>query len=94
MVHPAGTPRRRRRWQGPGGLTRRELEVLSLVARGLTNRAVGRSLWVTDETVKFHLSNIYRKLGVSNRAEASRWAVAAGVAISGETAHHSGTTTS
>jgi DNA-binding CsgD family transcriptional regulator len=31
-------------------------------------------LWVTEQTVKFHLSNIYRKLGVSNRTEASRWA--------------------
>ena len=31
-------------------------------------------LWVTEQTVKFHLSNIYRKLGVANRTEASRWA--------------------
>jgi DNA-binding CsgD family transcriptional regulator len=31
-------------------------------------------LWVTEQTVKFHLSNVYRKLGVSNRTEASRWA--------------------
>jgi len=70
----------RRRRTGPGGLTRRELEVIELVARGMTNRAVARYLWVTSETVKFHLSNIYRKLGVSNRAEASRWAFENGVA--------------
>jgi len=55
-------------------LTRRELEILRLVAEGLSNAALARRLWVTEQTVKFHLSNIYRKLGVSNRTEASRWA--------------------
>jgi DNA-binding CsgD family transcriptional regulator len=72
--------RARRRRSGPGGLTRREVEVLSLVSRGWTNRTVARTLWVTDETVKFHLSNIYRKLGVANRAEASQWAAECGIA--------------
>jgi DNA-binding CsgD family transcriptional regulator len=67
-------PTGRRRRRGPGGLTRRELEVLRHVATGATNRTVASTLWVTDQTVKFHLSNIYRKLGVSNRFEASRWA--------------------
>lgn len=70
----------RRRRTGPGGLTRREIEVLRLVALGWTNRTVARKLWVTDETVKFHLSNIYRKLGVANRTEASRWAAERGLA--------------
>jgi DNA-binding NarL/FixJ family response regulator len=55
-------------------LTRRELEILQLVAEGNSNAQVGRVLWVTEQTVKFHLSNIYRKLEVSNRTEASRWA--------------------
>jgi len=55
-------------------LTRRELEILRLVAEGHTNRAIARMLWVTEQTVKFHLSNIYRKIRVSNRTEASRWA--------------------
>lgn len=73
----------RRRRTGPGGLTRREVEVLGLVSRGMTNRAVARYLWVTSETVKFHLSNIYRKLGVSNRSEASQWALENGVADTG-----------
>jgi len=72
--------RARRRRSGPGGLTRREVEVLTLVSRGWTNRTVARTLWVTDETVKFHLSNIYRKLGVANRVEASRWAAECGIA--------------
>ena len=55
-------------------LTRRELEILQLVAEGNSNAQVGRLLWVTEQTVKFHLSNIYRKLDVANRTEASRWA--------------------
>jgi DNA-binding NarL/FixJ family response regulator len=55
-------------------LTRREREILALVAEGHSNRELARMLWVTEQTVKFHLSNIYRKLDVSNRTEASRWA--------------------
>ena len=56
------------------GLTRRELEILRLVAEGHSNAQLARMLWVTEQTVKFHLSNIYRKLDVGNRTEASRWA--------------------
>jgi DNA-binding NarL/FixJ family response regulator len=55
-------------------LTRREVEILQLVAEGHSNSQLARMLWVTEQTVKFHLSNIYRKLNVSNRTEASRWA--------------------
>jgi len=55
-------------------LTGRELEVLRLVAGGSTNGEIARSLWVTEQTVKFHLSNVYRKLDVGNRTEASHYA--------------------
>jgi DNA-binding NarL/FixJ family response regulator len=55
-------------------LTDRELEILRLVAQGHTNNRIARELWVTEQTVKFHLSNTYRKLGVANRTEASRYA--------------------
>jgi DNA-binding NarL/FixJ family response regulator len=55
-------------------LTSRELEILRLTAQGLTNGRIARELWVTEQTVKFHLSNTYRKLGVTNRTEASRYA--------------------
>ena len=55
-------------------LTTRELEILRLAAQGLTNSRIARELWVTEQTVKFHLSNTYRKLGVANRTEASRYA--------------------
>jgi DNA-binding NarL/FixJ family response regulator len=55
-------------------LTSRELEILQLVAAGATNGDVARKLWVTEQTVKFHLRNIYRKLDVANRTEASHFA--------------------
>jgi DNA-binding NarL/FixJ family response regulator len=55
-------------------LTPRELEILRLAARGFTNRRISARLWVTEQTVKFHLSNTYRKLGVTNRTEATHYA--------------------
>jgi DNA-binding NarL/FixJ family response regulator len=74
-----GTPRERREAPVPdrallGKLTRREVEILRLVSGGLSNRQVGEILYVTDQTVKFHLANVYRKLGVGSRLEAGRWA--------------------
>lgn len=56
------------------GLTERELSILRLVAEGLSNLDIASRLYVTEQTVKFHLSNIYRKLGVGNRTEATRYA--------------------
>ena len=53
-------------------LTRREREVLSLVADGLTNAQIAAYLWVTRDTVKFHLANAFRKLGIGRRADAAR----------------------
>lgn len=58
----------------PGGLTDRELSILRLVAEGLSDLDIASKLYVTEQTVKFHLSNIYRKLGVGNRTEATRYA--------------------
>jgi DNA-binding NarL/FixJ family response regulator len=55
-------------------LTPRELEILRLVADGSANSQIAHELWVTEQTVKFHLSNVYRKLGVSNRTQASHYA--------------------
>jgi DNA-binding NarL/FixJ family response regulator len=56
---------------GMPSLTARELEILSLTASGLPNGRIAKRLWVSEQTVKFHLSNIYRKLGVANRTQAS-----------------------
>jgi DNA-binding NarL/FixJ family response regulator len=55
-------------------LTDREREILAGVMRGLSNKAISQEFWVTEQTVKFHLSNVYRKLGVANRTAAVRFA--------------------
>jgi DNA-binding NarL/FixJ family response regulator len=62
------------RLNGDFGLTKRQIEILTLVAQGQSNQQMARYLWVTEQTIKFHLSNIYRKLGVRNRTAASRLA--------------------
>jgi DNA-binding NarL/FixJ family response regulator len=62
------------------GLTERETVILRCVARGMTNRAIAKELWVAEQTVKFHLTNIYRKLDVVNRTDAARAAFTLGIA--------------
>ena len=59
-------------------LSGREAEVLMLVARALSNREIAESLHLSETTVKRHLSNVYKKLGVSTRAEAARKALSEG----------------
>ena len=54
------------------GLSPKELGVLAQLSRGLSNKQIARALWISEDTVKFHLRHIYRKLGVSNRTEALR----------------------
>jgi len=56
------------------GLTARELEILQMVAAGASNVRIAKTLWLAEQTVKYHLSNIYRKLGVANRTQASHYA--------------------
>ncbi len=62
------------------GLTEREISMLRAVARGLSNQAISKEFWVTEQTVKFHLTNIYRKLGVANRTEAAQYVFSHGLA--------------
>jgi ATP/maltotriose-dependent transcriptional regulator MalT len=61
-----------------GELTARELEVLSLLARGMSNAQIGRTLFITEKTAGHHVSRILTKLGVRNRAEAAAHAARAG----------------
>jgi DNA-binding NarL/FixJ family response regulator len=61
-------------------LSLREVEVLRRLAVGLSNRDIAKDLWLSDQTIKFHLRNIYRKLGVNNRTEAARYAFRTGLA--------------
>jgi DNA-binding CsgD family transcriptional regulator len=58
-------------FDGESRLSPRELEVLEMTSRGMTNTEVGAQLKVSVHAVKFHLASIYRKLGVSNRTEAA-----------------------
>jgi DNA-binding CsgD family transcriptional regulator len=64
----------------PGGLTRREAEVLARVAAGSSNRRIAAALSISERTVERHLSNIFVKLGVSSRTEAAAFAFAQGLA--------------
>ena len=60
------------------GLTERELGILKLVGKGLSNKQIGKNLFISDRTVQAHLSNIFSKLGVSSRTEAVMYAVRKG----------------
>ena len=71
---PSSTP------EHPGGLTSREVEVIGLVAEGLTNAQVAQRLFLSPRTVDTHLTSIYHKLGVSSRAAATRFALEHGLA--------------
>jgi DNA-binding NarL/FixJ family response regulator len=61
------------------GLTDAELRVLQALAEGRPNKQIAADLFVTEQTVKFHLTNIYRKLEVTNRTEAARFAYQHGI---------------
>jgi ATP/maltotriose-dependent transcriptional regulator MalT len=54
-----------------GELSARELEILLLAARGLSNQQIASSLYLAEATIKRHLANVYQKMGVSSRGEAS-----------------------
>jgi NarL family two-component system response regulator LiaR len=66
--------------QPAGGLTERELEVLRLIARGLSNKLIARELAVAEKTVKTHVSNILAKLHLTDRTQAALYAVRRGIA--------------
>lgn len=68
-----------RRREGPSGLTAREIEVLRLLARGRSTREIAEQLVITRKTVRNHVQNIYAKAGISNRAQASLFAVRYGL---------------
>jgi ATP/maltotriose-dependent transcriptional regulator MalT len=73
LARLSGTP-------GTGGLSRRESEVLTLVAAGKTNRAIAAELFISEKTVARHVSNIFTKLGLSSRAQATAYAYKHGLA--------------
>ena len=64
---------------GTEALSERETVVLKAVARGLSSREISRELWISEQTVGFHLRNLFRKLGVSEPNRAARYAYRSGV---------------
>lgn len=85
-IHFAGDQPTNPQRQTP--LSPRQTEILQLVAEGLSTADMARKLWVTEQTVKFHLGNIYRTLGVSNRTAAARWAYEQGLLAEEGMANH------
>jgi DNA-binding NarL/FixJ family response regulator len=61
------------------GLSDREVTILKELASGRSNKQIAKELWLAEQTIKFHLTNIYRKLGVSSRTEAVRSAYERGI---------------
>jgi DNA-binding CsgD family transcriptional regulator len=79
VLEAAGHRDGRRRLEGPAGLTVREIEVLRLLARGLTNREIAGRLVIQPKTVGNHVEHIYAKIDASSRAAASLFAVQHGL---------------
>ena len=76
------TQEKESRQDGPihdAALTRREADVLQLLAGGSSNREISRQLYLSEKTVKAHLAAVFRKLGVTNRTQAAMMAVAMGM---------------
>jgi predicted ATPase/DNA-binding CsgD family transcriptional regulator len=71
LRHPSPRARQAR----PGGLSRREIEVLRLVADGRTAGEIATQLFISSRTAEHHIQNVYTKIGVSSRVAATRWAV-------------------
>lgn len=73
---PAGLERTERTLAGPGAeLTSRELEILEQIVNGLTNVEIGETLFISEKTVKNHITNILRKLGLTDRTQAAVYAL-------------------
>jgi DNA-binding NarL/FixJ family response regulator len=79
LLSPAGRLRAGEPLDPVEALTRREIDVLDLLAEGLPNKAIADRLRISDQTVKFHVASIYAKLGAANRTDAVRRAVRQGL---------------
>jgi len=79
LINSQPTPVSKPASESPISLTARELEVLALLSDGLANKQISLELEISEHTVKFHVSSIYQKLNVSNRAEAVRLGIQLGL---------------
>jgi DNA-binding NarL/FixJ family response regulator len=74
VIHPSAAHSAAPAAAPAGGLSEKEVEVLVELCHGHTNREIAGRLWLSEQTVKFHLRNIYRKLEIKSRTEALRYA--------------------
>src|SRR3974390_1548276 len=81
LPHPAGPPQRER-----SPLSQREREIVALVAQGFKNKEMAEKMFISEQTVKNHLHNIFDKLGVSDRLELALYAIHKGLHFAGEPA--------
>jgi len=80
IFQPLGVPEREEDGPAAAELSKRELTILQALQSGRSNKQIARELFLAEQTVKFHLTNIYRKLGVGSRTEAVRYAFEHGLA--------------
>ncbi|OFW56915.1 MAG: hypothetical protein A2W01_00605 [Candidatus Solincola sediminis] len=73
--------RRKKKMEGFEGLSQREIDVIKLMARGYNNRQIADLLFISEHTVKVHIRNIFRKIGVADRTNAVLWAIENGVVL-------------
>ncbi len=71
----------KKRDEGLEGLSQRELDVLKLMTKGYNNRQIADILFISEHTVKVHIRNIFRKIGVSDRTNAVLWAIERGIVL-------------
>lgn len=79
MGEPSG--RRKKKPEGFEGLSQREVDVMKLMARGYNNRQIADLLFISEHTVKVHIRNIFRKIGVADRTNAVLWAIERGLVL-------------
>ena len=84
LIETLGRPAAPRPPKPPDGLTQRELEVLRLIAEGLSNQEIARRIFVSEPTVKTHINNIFSKAGLRDRAQAVTYAFRNGLAAARE----------
>jgi DNA-binding CsgD family transcriptional regulator len=83
LGHSVGRGPARATLVNPGTLTRRQVEVVALLANGLSNREIADRMFISPKTVDHHVSAILTRLGVKDRQSAGEWAIAQGLATSG-----------
>jgi len=73
--------RKKKKAEGFDGLSQREVEVIKLMAKGYNNRQISDLLYISEHTVKVHIRNIFRKIGVTDRTNAVLWAIEKGLVL-------------